>query len=264
MAPRSIWKGSISFGMVTIPVGLYIATEEKVISFNQLDDKGHKIHYKKWCQQEEREIPYEEIQKGYEISKGNYVVIEKSDLEKVKIKTTKTIDVKEFVDAKNLDPIFVEKSYYVAPDTKMLSKAYQLFSTILQNTHRIAIGKVVLKDKERLIALRPYQRGLVMHLLHYLEEIRPIDEITAFENVAKGKLDEQEISLGKTLVENLTSKEFDPSKYSDAYTTKLKEIIVAKSQGKNIVVNEHTESENGMDLLEALKASVSKSKRKKS
>lgn len=263
MAPRTIWKGSISFGLVNIPIGIYIATEDKVISFNQLDEKGHKIHYKKWCEVEEREIPYEEIQKGYEVSKDNYVVIDKSDFEKVKIKTTKTIDIKEFVDAKYLDPIFVERSYYIAPDTKTVSKAYQLFANVLSNTHKIAIGKVVLKDKERLIALRPYQRGLVMHLLHYLEEIRPIDEITAIDNVPKGKVDEQEISLGKTLVENLTAKSFDPSKYSDVYTTKLKEMIEAKSQGKMIVVNEQVEPESGMDLLEALKASVSKSKKKK-
>ena len=262
MAPRTIWKGSISFGLVNIPIGIYIATEDKLISFNQLDEKGHKIRYKKWCQVEEREVPYEEIQKGYEVSKDNFVVIEKSDLDQVKIKTTKTIDIKEFVDAKNLDPIFVEKSYYIAPDTKTVSKAYQLFANVLQDTHKIAIGKVVLKDKERLIALRPYQRGLVMHILHYLEEIRPIDEIGAIDAVPKGKSDEQELTLGKTLVENLTSKSFDPSKYSDVYTAKLKKMIEAKAHGKMLVVNEQPEPESGMDLLEALKASVSKSKRK--
>ncbi len=265
MTPRSIWRGSISFGLVNIPINVYTATEDRVFSFNQLCEEGHRIQYKRWCPVEEREVPYTEIKKGYEISKDNYVLIEKPDLDKIKIKTTKTIDVKEFVEAENLDPILIEKSYYVAPDAKTVDKAYLLFVNVLQNTNKIAIGKVVLRDKERLIALRAYQRGIVMHQLHYLEEIKPMDEIKGIQSMTKSKIDEQEITLGKTLVANLTSKEFDPGRYSDAYTTQLREMINAKANGKMLVVKDQvSETDSGMDLLEALKASISKSKRKRS
>ena len=118
MAARSIWKGSISFGLVNIPIKLYSAAEDKTFSFNQLCQKGHRIQYKRWCPVEDTEVPYQQIQKGYEIAKDNYALIEKQEFENIKLKTTRTIDIKEFVDTKELDPIFVQKSYYVAPDSK--------------------------------------------------------------------------------------------------------------------------------------------------
>lgn len=265
MAARSIWKGSISFGLVNIPIKLFSATENKEFSFNQLCENGHRIQYKRWCPVEEREVGWGEIQKGYEVSKDRYVLVTKEDFEKIKIKTTKTIDVKEFIKAEDLDPVFIEKSYYVAPDTKTVDKAYVLFVRVLNATKEIAIGKVVLREKEHLVALRAYQRGLVMHQLHYLDEIKPMDEIKGIEpgGSAKAKVDEQELSLGRTLVENLTAESFDPSKYSDAYTSQIEELIAARSEGKTHVAREpEPEAGPSKDLLEALKASVRKSKPK--
>src|SRR5688500_20143169 len=154
MAARSIWKGSISFGLVNIPIKLYSEDEEKTFSFNQLCQKGHRIQYKRWCPIEDAEVPYQQIQKGYEIAKDNYVLLEKQELENIKLKTTKTIDIKEFVDAKEVDPIFVQKSYYVAPDSKTPDKAYLLLVNILKNTDKVAIGKVVLRAREQLVADR--------------------------------------------------------------------------------------------------------------
>jgi len=266
MAPRSIWKGSISFGLVNIPIKIYSATEDSGYSFNQLCENGHRIQYKKWCPVEEREVQWSEIKKGYEISKDNYVLIDKADLENIKIKTTKTVDIKEFIGADKFDPIFVEKSYYVAPDTKAVDKAYLLFVNVLKNTNKVAIGKVVLRDREQLVALRAYQRGILMHQMHYLEEIKPMDEIKeiAANSIGKLKIDEQEIALGKTLVENLTSKDFDMSEYSDTYAKQVQELISAKAQGKTHIIKEQAaEPEAGKDLLEALKASVKKSKPKR-
>lgn len=263
MAARSIWKGTISFGLVNIPIKLYSATEGKTFSFNQLCEKGHRIQYKRWCTVEDKEIPWEDIHKGFEIAKGNYVLVEKEDFEKIKIKTTKSIDIKEFVSLEDLNPILIEKSYYVGPDTKTIDKAYVLFANILKSTNKIAIGKVVLKDKEHLIALQAYQRGIVMYQLHYQDEIKPLDEIEGIQTTdsSKIKIDEQEISLGKTLIENLTSKGFDPSKYSDTYATQLEEMINAKAKGKSHVIQEpQAEPVSNVDLLEALKASVAKSK----
>ena len=140
--PHQIWSGSISFSLVTIPIKLYPATEDNQISFNQLCRKGHRIKYKKWCPVEEKEIAYSEIKKGYETEKDNYVIIDKDDLSKIKLKTTKSIDIKEFVDSKDLDPILIEKSYYVAPDTKRGNdKAYSLLVKILSDTKKIAYRK---------------------------------------------------------------------------------------------------------------------------
>jgi DNA end-binding protein Ku len=266
VAPRSIWKGSISFGLVNIPIKLYSATEAKEFSFNQLCSNGHKIQYKRWCPSEDKEVQWSEIKKGYEISKDVYVVLEKAELENVKLKTTKTIDIKEFVGGESLDPIFVEKSYYIAPDSKTVDKAYTLFVNVLRNTGKIAIGKVVLREKEHLVALRAYQRGLVMHQLHYLDEIKPIDEIKEIGSnaAAKIKIEDQEIELGKMLVANLTSEDLDLGQYSDAYAAQLRELINSKARGKTIVIREEDEApESGKDLLEALKASVKQSKQKR-
>ena len=261
MAARAIWKGSISFGLVNIPIQVFSATQkEEYTSFNQLCDKGHKIKYKKWCPVEEREVPWSEIKKGYEITKNNYVVIEKQDLDRIKLKTNNTIEIKEFIKSEEFDPIFIEKNYYVGPDpgkkkTEASSKAYSLLVKILNETNKVAIGKVVLREKEHLIALRAYQRGLVMHQLRYLDEIRPMDEIGNLDSLQK--VDFNEISLGKTLVENLTTEKFDPGQYSDSYARELEMLIEAKSKELNVTIKEEEEKvEETTDILEALKASL--------
>ena len=279
MTSRSIWKGSISFGLVNIPVKLHSTTDSsKDFSFNQLDDKGHRIQYKKWCSVEDKEIPGSEIKKGYQISKDNYVVVEKEDLEKIKIKTTQSIDIKEFIDSKDFDPILIEKSYYVAPEKSkkngIIDKAYTLFAKVLSETNKIAIGKVVLKDREHLVALRAYQRGIVMHQLRYIDEIKPVDEVEEMSEAAAAAasssssqplIDNKELSLGKTLVENLTSKEFDISEYSDEYTKQLEQLINAKASGKKTFHNASAENEEDVskNLLEALKASIQQKTRPK-
>jgi DNA end-binding protein Ku len=282
MGSKSIWKGSISFGLVNIPIKLYSTTDyNDGYSFNQLDQEGHKIQYKKWCPVEQREVPYSEIKKGYEISKDKYVFIEKEDLEKIKVKTTKTIDIKEFIDTKEFDPILIEKSYYVAPDNgndsqrnskskkKIIDsssiKAFNLFINTIRETDKIAVGKVVLKDKEHLVALRAYQKGLVMHQLMYQEEIKPINEIEGMpgseNSIPSPPVDKREIELGKILVDNLTNKEFDASLYFNDYAKQLEELISAKAEGKVYTSEEkEIEADVGDNLLEALKASVQGSK----
>ena len=266
MAARAIWKGSISFGLVNIPIQVFSATQkEEYTSFNQLCDKRHKIKYKKWCPVEEREVQWSEIKKGYEITKDTYVVLEKDDLEGIKLKTNNTIEIKEFIKSEEFDPIFIEKNYYVGPDTGkkknntngISSKAYSLLVRILNETNKVAIGKVVLREKEHVVALRAYQRGLVMHQLKYLDEIRPMDEIGDLGNLQQ-QVDSKELSLGKTLVENLTTERFDLGQYSDSYAKELEKLIEAKSKGQKVTTKQEgePEEEKTTDILEALKASL--------
>jgi DNA end-binding protein Ku len=277
-----MWKGTISFGLVNIPVKLYnaIDTSQK-ISFSQLDSKVHRIQYKKWCPVEEREVPYTEIKKGYELAKDKYVVIEKQDLEKIAIESTRTIAIKEFINEQELDPLFVERSYYIAPDsadtrkkrkkkqekdasstTSIQDKAYSLLVKVLHDTKKVAIGKVVLKDgeKEHLIAIRAYQRGFIMHILHYLDEIKPVEDIKEISETKVPEIDKNEMSLGKLLVESLTSKGFDISLYHDEYVEKLQDLIKAKAKGEVQVIRHAVKKpKQTQDLIAALKASLAKS-----
>src|SRR5919106_3454432 len=261
MAARAIWKGSISFGLVNIPIQVFSATQnEDYTSFSQLCDKSHKIRYKKWCPVEEREVQWSEIKKGYEITKNNYIIIEKEDLDKIKLKTNNTIEVKEFIKSEGFDPIFIERNYFVGPDpgkkkVEAATRAYSLLVKILHETNKVAIGKVVLREKEHLVGLRAYQRGLVMHQLKYLDEIRPMDEIGNLDSLQK--VDPKELSLGKTLVDNLTADKFDPGQYSDTYAKELEKIIEAKSKGEKVTINEvEKKTEETTDIIEALKASL--------
>jgi DNA end-binding protein Ku len=273
----SMWKGNISFGLVNIPVKLYTAIDtSKDISFNQLDSNGHRIQYKKWCPVEEREVPYSEIRKGYEIAKDQYVVIEKKDLEKIAVESTRTINIKEFIDEQELDPLFVEKSYYIAPDsidkkrkkgkessskTTIQDKAYSLLVKVLHDTKKVAIGKLVLKEgeKEHLIAIRAYQRGFILHTLHYMDEIKPVEDIKEISEAKVPEIDKNEMSLGKLLVDNLTSKTFDMSRYHDEYVEELKDLVNVKAKGEVQVVRQAMKKpRQTQDLIAALKASLAR------
>ncbi|MGH9965656.1 MAG: Ku protein [Nitrososphaeraceae archaeon] len=270
----TIWTGSISFGLVNVPVRIYTTIDtSKDFSFNQLDKEGHRIRYKKWCPVEGREVEYSEIKKGYEIAKDQYVVVETQDLEKIAVESTRTINIKEFIDEQELDPLFVEKSYYIAPDSTdkrgrkkakanpaptVQDKAYSLLVKVLHDMKKAAIGKVVLRgEKERLVAIRAYQRGLVLHTLHYLSEIKPLEAITEISEAKVPPIDEKERALGQLLVENLTSKDFDISRYHDEYTDELEKLINAKAKGKVRVIRQVTkEPQQTQDLIAALKASL--------
>ena len=268
MAIHQSWTGSISFGLVTIPVKLYSTSENKEFSFNQLCPNGHNIIYKRWCPVEEKEIPYGQLKKGYKAGKEGYIVFEKNDLDKIKLKTTKSIEIREFVDATELDPILIEDSYYVAPASKKSggNKAYQLLSKVLSESKQIAVGKIILRYKENVVAVRPYQRGLVMHILKYLDQIKPPDEIPELREITKHKiqLEPEEISLAKTLVEKMSNKALDLTEYSDSYSKELGRVVEAKIKGKPIVTkHEPKPKDTPTDLLEALKASMQVKKSKK-
>ena len=258
--PRAIWKGSISFGLVNIPVKIYSATQPRQIELHTVCSKcGTPLEYKRWCPKCQREVPWSEVDKGYKITKDKWVILKKSDLQKIKLPTTKTIEIKGFVDVNQIDPIFYEKAYYVVPDEAGV-KAYSLFMEALRLANKAAIGKVVIRNKEYVVALRHFKKGIVMHVLFYTGEVRKIEDLPELKNLVV--VSKEELELARLLIQKMTEKEFDPSKFKDKYTEALMQLIKAKAEGKAIEIKEE-KKEEAKSLLEALKASVEEVKKKK-
>jgi DNA end-binding protein Ku len=258
---RAIWSGSISFGLVSIPIKIYSATEAKEIEFHNLCNVCHTpLQYKRWCPKCKKEVKWEDIKKGYKITKEKWVVLEKEDLEKIRIPSTKTIEIQQFTDVSQIDPIYFEKTYYVVPEEAGV-KAYSLFVEALRLANKAAIGKVVLRNKEYLVALRALGKGIAMHVLYYLGEIRDIGQLSELKNLVVVR--KEELELARVLIEKLTKNEFDPKKFKDKYTEALKELIKAKTEGKEFIVKEKKPAEEAKTLMESLKASVEAVKKKK-
>ena len=252
---RAIWKGSISFGLVSIPIKLYTATQPRQITFHNVHLAcGTKLESKRWCPKCQKEVPWQEVGKGYKIAKDKWVILKKEELEALQPTSLKTIEILQFVDISQIDPIFYEKAYYVVPD-ELGTKAYSLFVEALRLTNKAAIGKVVMRNKEYLVALRPYKNGLVMHILYYLNEIKDIEELTELKNLVV--VSKEELELARALIAKLTKESFDASTFEDSYTKKLIELIKAKAEGKEVKVEEKV-VEKAKSLLEALKASIEK------
>ena len=212
---RSIWRGAISFGLVNVPVKLYSAVSKKTVRFNQLHDSdGARIQQKRVCSQDGQEIPFENIVKGYEISPDRYVVISPEELEALDPKKTRTIDIEDFVDLDEIDPLFYDHPYYLAPDTGA-AKAYQLLLTALEESKKVAIARVVIRSKEYLTAIRPANGLLTMETMLFADELVSPDQIEELpdEDI---KTTKREVDMARQLIDSLTT-EFDPSKYRDEY-----------------------------------------------
>lgn len=251
---RTLWKGAVSFGLVNIPIKMYVATEKKDIKFNYLHKECMSpIHYQKFCPKCQKEISNEEIVRGYEYQKGNYVIINEEDLERIPLENTKTIDILDFVELSQVDPVYFDKTYYLEPADGG-EKAYSLLIEAMTKTAKTAIAKVLIRSKQTLAALRVKDRVLVMETIFYPDEIRSPASLNL--GIDKAKLHENEIKMAVSLIENLST-DFDPGKYTDAYRKALWEIIQAKITGKEIVNPEPmSDKGNVVDLMEALKASV--------
>jgi len=247
---KSVWSGSISFGLVNIPVKLYSAHMTKEIQLHTLCKNNHRLEYKRWCPVENREVSWDEVREGFEIEKDKYIVLEKSDLEKIKVKSSKTIEVKEFVDQNQIDPIEVNNSYYIVP--KEDEKAYMLFLKALQVTGKTAVGKLTLKNKEHIAAIRFYYNILLLHTLYYNDEIiKP----SKFVNIANPKVDENELSIAAEIIKRMSA-DLDISKYKDQYTEALKELIMSKAKGKEFTYTQEAIKQKSKDLLAGLKESL--------
>ena len=257
---RAMWKGAIQFGLVTIPIKLYLATESKGISFNMLHkDDLSRIQMKIWCPVEDEVISRGDTVKGYEYSPGEYVVITDEDLEKVPLKTVRSIEIEQFTHAERDDNAvrFVKSAYYVEPD-KIGRKAFYLLKSVLEAEGLTAICKVVIKDREALAALDPFGETLLLSTLHWPDEIRSTDELDLPQEDFDFK--PAELQMAKQLVSAMTG-EFDPGQYKDEYREALEKIIEAKVEGKETVeVEQPEESGKLIDLMAALEASVNAAK----
>jgi DNA end-binding protein Ku len=256
--PRVMWKGAISFGLVSIPVGLYPATEEKTLRFNQLHDEDHgRIKYQRYCSKCGEEVSFEHIVKGYEYEKDKYVILEDEDFDAVPVESSRAIDIIQFVDLDDIDPIYYQKSYYLVPEETGL-KAYTLLRQAMQADGRVAIAKVAFREKEHLAALRFKDEVFVLETMFWPDEIRA----TEFEVLDKKvSVRPQEVQMAKSLIDNLTS-DFTPDEFTDEYREALLGIVEKKIAGEEIEVVPEPEPTKVVDLMDALKASVERTKKK--
>lgn len=261
MPDRAIWTGSISLGLVNIPVKMYIAAKDRIVEFHNLHTTCKTpLSYKRWCPTCQTEVAWEDISKGYQVTKGQYVVIEKAELAALQLKSTKAIEILQFVDAGQIDPLFVEHNYYLVPQEGG-EKAYSLFKDVLETTAKAAIGKVVFRSKEHLVAIRPYQRGLIMTLLHYKDEVIPMEKLEELKKLVV--IRPEELRLAVSLIDKLTA-EFDVAKFKDTYGEAISELIRRKVAGQEIVGKPlEVKPTPTTDLMAALRASVEAIKKKR-
>jgi DNA end-binding protein Ku len=254
--PRSIWTGAISFGLVTVPVKLYSAVNRKTVRFNQLNAKtGSRINQKRVDASTGEEVSFEDLVKGYEISPDRYVLIEPAELEAVEPKKTKTIEIEDFVDLDDIDPIFYDHPYYLAPGPGG-AKPYRLLLEAMRETNKVAIAKVVIRQKESLVAVRPMGDVLGMATMLFADEVvgpERLDDVPSAEDVETSP---RELDIAKQLVESLAG-DFEPGKYHDSYREAVLAMIEKKAAGEEIaVVPEAEDAAPVPDLMSALKASL--------
>nr|WP_189183108.1 Ku protein [Microbispora rosea] len=257
---RSIWKGAISFGLVTIPVKLYSATEQKDVTFHQVHRKdGGRIKYKRVCSVDGEEVPYADIAKGYELATGEIVVLTDEDFADLPLTTSRRIDVLQFTPADQIDPIYFAKSYYLEPDGQG-TKPYVLLRDALERSGQVAVVKVALRQRESLAALRVRDGVFVLETMLWPDEIRKADFAFLEEEV---DVRPQELKMAQSLIETMVA-DFDPTEYKDAYREALQEVIEAKVAGKEVVAPEApAEAGPAVDLMAALRASVEAAKRER-
>ncbi|MEP6477331.1 MAG: Ku protein [Actinomycetota bacterium] len=254
--PRTMWKGAISFGLVTIPVAVYPATEEKTLRFNQIHEPdGGRIRMKRTCSIDGEEVPYDEIVKGYEYEKDRYVVLSDEDFDAVPVESSRAIDIVQFVELDQIDPTLYKKSYYLVPD-ETGAKAYALLREAMSQDDKVGIAKVSFRDKEHLAALRFKEDAFVLETMYWPDEIRAFEADVNLDV----KVREQELQMARQLIEGLTA-EWNPDEFTDEYRQALLTIVEAKINGQEIETVAPEPTAKVVDLMEALKASVAAAKK---
>jgi DNA end-binding protein Ku len=254
MAARPTWKGFLKISLVNIPIRVFPATDSAAtISFNQLHAECQtRIQQKRWCPKCEREVPMSEIAKGYEFEKGRYVVVTEDDMSKVRPESTRVIDLVQFTEASAIDPLLVERPYYLAPDGAMALDAFAVMREGMKG--KAGIGKLALYGREYLVAVQPREKGLVMYTLRHAREIRSMDNIEELESVP-AKIKPEEIKLARQVIGNFEG-EFKLTEYRDEYQEELQRIIDAKIAGKEVVATEEEAPPKVVNLMDALRQSL--------
>jgi DNA end-binding protein Ku len=260
--PSAIWTGSISFGLVQVPVKLVSATKSRDVSFNQLEEgTGARIRYKKVSDATGEEVPADKIKRGYEISKGRYVMIEPDELDVLRPKGSHAIEIEEFVDLDEIDPLYFEQPYYLVPDKKGV-KPYKLLVEAMIELNKVAIGRIIVRSKERLVAIRPVDDMLCIETMRYADEVLPRTDLVPDE--ADVELTDRERAMARQLVESLAAEEFQPEKYHDEYREQVLDLIERKAAGEEIVAEPRVEPPaKVLDLVAALEASLAKAEHAK-
>jgi DNA end-binding protein Ku len=253
---RAIWSGAISFGLVNVPVKMYSATSPKTVRFHQLSGKtGARIRQKRVDQSTGDEVPYEDIVKGYEISPERYVLIDPEELDALDPKATKTIDIEDFVDLAEIDPIYYDHSYYLAPSAGG-AKAYRLLLDAMRESGKVGIGRVVIRSKQQLCALRPTGDVLTLSTMLFGDEVLPPDRIDELDGLSEAEASDRELQMAEQLISSL-SREFDPAKYKDDYRDRVLALIERKAAGEELAAPpEAEEPDAAPDLMAALEASL--------
>ena len=255
MAPRSIWRGSISFGLVSVPVRMVTATESKELRFHFLHkDDLSPIGYDKVRKDTGEHVDPEDVVRGFEVEKGRYVPLEDEDLDRLDVELTKAVDICDFVDLDEIDPIYFRKAYYLLPE-EGAEKAYLLLVRALEETGKVGIAKVVIRNKQHLACLRTLDGRLVLETMYYADEVKKPEQIET-----KSDLRKAEIDMAKSLVENL-SEPFEPAKYDDTYRKELLELLRAKAEGQELPEPSGDEGGEVVDLMAALRESVERTKK---
>ncbi|MGZ4166193.1 MAG: non-homologous end joining protein Ku [Solirubrobacteraceae bacterium] len=254
--PRAIWSGAISFGLVNVPVKLYSATSPKTVRFHQLSrETGSRIRQKRVDPTTGDEVAYEDIVKGYELTPDRYVVIEPEELEALDPKATKTIDIEEFVDLADIDPIYYDHSYYLAPATGG-AKAYRLLLEAMREAGKVAIGKIVIRSKQQLCALRPSGEAMALSTMLFGDEVLPADRLDELDGLQEAEATKRELTMAQQLIDSLSA-EFDPEKFKDEYREQVLDLIERKAAGEEIAVAPEAEdTAPAPDLMAALEASL--------
>src|SRR3954449_417264 len=255
--PRSIWSGAISFGLVNVPVKLYSAVSRKTVRFHQLNrDTGNRISQRRVDPHSGEEVAYDDIVKGYELTKDHYVVITPEELDALDPERTRTIDIEDFVDLDEIDPVYYDHPYYLVPD-KGATKAYGLLLGAMKESGKVAIARVVIRSKEQLVAIRPGEGDvLMMETMLFHDEVVPSHDLDDLPEAKDLKASDRELKMAQQLIDSLSS-EFDPSRYRDEYRDKVLELIERKASGEEIAVQpEAPQPARVPDLMAALEASL--------
>lgn len=259
---RPMWSGSISFGLVNVPVKAYTAVRDHDVHFHQLEKKsGARIRYRRVSDKSGREVDDDNIEMGFELSSGDYVTFDKDELQELRPASTRSVDVTDFVALEEIDPIYYERTYWLAPDGDAAKRAYQLLLAAMEQQGRVGIGSVVMRNKQYLTAIRPLDGVLAMSTMRFADEVVPRSDIDALPS-RRSKPDARELRMATQIVEGLAAA-WNPKAYRDTYTDELRDRIKAKDEGKEIVTEQPKGEAKVLDLMAALEASVDAAKGKK-